>query len=230
MYGKHNKIDRINGLTALSLSVLSCIVTIISSNIITHMVFILWLFSLFIFLGLRRQAIIYMVIYLITLMWLIKLVPLGITFPSPMIIGLIYRFIIPIMAACLTLKIPSGKVTAVFQKLPMSKNIILVLVIMMRFIPTVSGEIGTIREAMKVRGFVGNIGKVIIHPLKTLEYVVVPIIFRSIKIGDELAAASMVRGVDSPGKKESYYSISLNIYDYIVLGVSVLLGIINMVY
>lgn len=227
MYEKKSNINRINGATGLILTVLSCVVTILSVNIYTHALFVSWLFVLFIYFGFKKQGIIYFSIYVLTLFWLIRLVPLGVGFPSPMLLGMIYTFIVPIMSAYITSKIPSGKVIAVFQKLPIPKNIILILIVMIRFTPTVAGEFSSIREAMKVRGFIGDFRKVILHPLKTFEYGVVPIIFRSIKVGDELAAASIVKGVDNPCKKESYYSSKLTYIDHIILIISFAIGIIG---
>ncbi|MCY6483812.1 energy-coupling factor transporter transmembrane component T [Clostridium aestuarii] len=230
MYEKKNNINRLNGLTGLILTAFACIVTIFSQNIVTHVLFVLWLFILLIYFGLVRQSIIYLTVYLLTIFWLTRLVPLGIKFPSPMLFGMIYKFIVPIMAAYLTSKIPSGKVIAVFQKLPIPKNIILILIVMIRFAPTVTGELKAIKEAMKVRGFIGDFRKIMFHPLKTLEYAVVPIIFRAIKVGDELAAASIVRGVDNPCRKESYYSNRLGYVDYMILAISLLMGIMAIGY
>lgn len=230
MYKNIKNIDKINGLTGLILTILSCVVSIFCINIYNHALFVLWIFILFIYLGFIKQGIIYLSIYVLTLFWLIKLVPLGIKFPSPMLFGMIYKFIVPIMAAYLTSKIPSGKVIAIFRKLPIPKNIILILIVMIRFAPTVTGEFRAIREAMRVRGFIGDFIKIMLHPLKTLEYAVVPIIFRSIKVGDELAAASIVRGIDNPCKKESYYLNRLNYIDYTILGVSLFWGILSIYY
>ena len=58
---------------------------------------------------------------------------------------------------------------------------------------------------MKIRGFLKSVGNVLKHPMDTLEYAIVPMVFRSLKIADELAASAIVRGIESPYKKESYY-------------------------
>ena len=154
------------------------------------------------------------------------MIPKGVMIISPMLLGMIYKFIVPIMAAYLTFKIPSGKLIAVFQKSSMPQNILLILVIMIRFIPTISGEIKTIKEAMKVRGLTGSKKKVFFHPLRTVEYVVVPLIFRSIKVGDELTAAAIVRGVENTGKKQSYYETKMSKTDIVILTISLLLLIV----
>lgn len=64
------------------------------------------------------------------------------------------------------------------------------------------------------------------HPLRTVEYVVVPLIFRSIKVGDELAAAAIVRGVENTGKKQSYYETKMSKTDIVILTISLLLLIV----
>ena len=175
------------------------------------------------YFGFPKQGLLYVLIYAFATFWLIEVVPKGILFISPMLLSMIYKFIVPIMAAYLTFKIPSGKLIAVCQRLSMPQSILLILVVIIRFIPTISGELRNIKEAMKVRGFIGTGKKSFFHPLRTMEYVVVPLIFRSLKVGDELAAASIVKGIENPKKKESYYKTNITKTDIIILAVSICL-------
>jgi energy-coupling factor transport system permease protein len=46
-------------------------------------------------------------------------------------------------------------------------------------------------------------------------------VFRSLKIADELAASSIVRGIESPYKKESYYVSRIAALDCFLIVVSV---------
>jgi energy-coupling factor transporter transmembrane protein EcfT len=46
-------------------------------------------------------------------------------------------------------------------------------------------------------------------------------VFRSLKIADELAASAIVRGIESPYKKESYYVSRIAALDYFLIVVSV---------
>ena len=67
-------------------------------------------------------------------------------------------------------------------------------------------------------------------PFQLLEYVLVPLLMRSLVIGTELARAAMTRGIDYPGKKTSYYIIRCRCIDYLC-GISwtvILLAIIYM--
>ena len=59
------------------------------------------------------------------------------------------------------------------------------------------------------------------HSMDTLEYAIVPMVFRSLKIADELAASAIVRGIESPYKKESYYVSRIAALDCFLIVVSV---------
>lgn len=220
------RLRELSGIGALLLTFLACMVSIITESYYMHALFVIWLAMLLAYFGFVKQSVQYVLLYSFTTFWLIMMIPKGVMIISPMLLGMIYKFIVPIMAAYLTFKIPSGKLIAVFQKSSMPQNILLILVIMIRFIPTISGEIKTIKEAMKVRGLTGSKKKVFFHPLRTVEYVVVPLIFRSIKVGDELAAAAIVRGVENTGKKQSYYETKMSKTDIVILTISLLLLIV----
>lgn len=219
------KIDNLDGFSCLLLTLVSCIVSIFAKDYYMHALFVGWLCIILIYFGFYKQSLFYVVIYTFTTFWLLEMIPKGVVFISPMLLGMVYKFIVPIMAAYLSFKIPSGKLIAIFQKCALPQNIILILLVIIRFIPTISGEFKSIREAMRVRGFTGNLKKVLLHPLQTLEYAVVPLIFRSIKVGDELAAASIVRGIENPAKKYSYYETKFTKIDIIILLISVCLMI-----
>ncbi|HHQ8707933.1 energy-coupling factor transporter transmembrane component T [Clostridioides difficile] len=212
-------------MACLLLTLISCTVSIFTKDYYMHALFVGWLCIILIYFGFYKQSLFYVVIYTFTAFWLLEMIPKGIVFISPMLLGMVYKFIVPIMAAYLTFKIPSGKLIAVFQKCALPQNIILILLVIIRFIPTISGEFKTIREAMRVRGFTGSVKRVLFHPLQTMEYAVVPLIFRSIKVGDELAAASIVRGIENPAKKYSYYETKFTKVDVIILFISICLMI-----
>lgn len=215
-----NRRNQLSGMTPLILTFLACIASFFAGGPFTHALFVLWMALLLAYFGFVRQSIEYLLVYAFTAFWLFVVVPRGFLILSPMLLGMIYKFTAPVMAAYLTFKIPSGKLIAVFQKFSMPQNTLLIIVVILRFIPTISGEVRTIKEAMKVRGFTGRKLHGLLHPIRTMEYVVVPLIFRSIKVGDELAAAAIVRGIENPGKKHSYYETGLGKTDLVILALS----------
>lgn len=187
------------------LTVCSCLVSFLLTDFLGHAIFTTWLFLVLIWFGFIKQGIYFYGVYLLAIAGLYTETKYGVSFPSPLLLSMIYKLLLPAMPAYLLFKIPSGKLTASLRKLPLPTKAMLVLVVMLRFAPTVFLEFEEVREAMKIRGFLKSAGTVLRHPLSTLEHVIVPMVFRSLKIADELSASAIVRGIESPCKKQSYY-------------------------
>lgn len=198
------RIEQVDGRTVLFLTVCSCLVSFLTTDLIGHAVFTFWLLLILCYFGLYKQGIGCYTVYLVTVVGLYLETKYSISFPSPLLLSMIYKLLLPAMPAYLLFRIPSGKLTASLRKLPIPAKAMLVLVVMLRFAPTIILEFGEVREAMKIRGFLRSVPTVLRHPLNTLEYAIVPMVFRSLKIADELSASAIVRGIESPYKKQSY--------------------------
>lgn len=103
--------------------------------------------------------------------------------------------------------------TAAMQKLRISDKIIIPLSVMFRFFPTVSEEFSSINAAMRMRGIRlggGNIGKM-------LEYRLVPLMTCTAKIGEELSAAALTRGLGGEINRTNICCIGFKVQDYILI-------------
>ena len=189
---KQRRIDRIDGRTVLFLTLCACLVTFLTTSFWGHGIFTFWIFLILCWFGLYKQAIGCFAVYLVAIVWLMIETKYQISIPSPLLLSMIYKLLLPAMPAYLLAKIPSGKLTASLRKMPIPTRIMLVLIVMLRFAPTVLHEFGEVRE-----------------------------VFRSLKIADELAASAIVRGIESPYKKESYYVSRIAALDYFLIVVSV---------
>ena len=90
--------------------------------------------------------------------------------------------LIPVfMAVYLVSQAPSGKLTAALRQLPLPSSVRLTVIVILRFVPTVASEFSDVLDAMKTRGLLLSPLQVVLHPLNTFEYVVVPMVFRSLK-------------------------------------------------
>lgn len=96
------KIDGLGGLACLLLTLISCTVSIFTKDYYMHALFVGWLCIILVYFGFYKQSLIYVVIYTFTTFWLLEMIPKGIVFISPMLLGMVYKFIVPIMAAYLT--------------------------------------------------------------------------------------------------------------------------------
>lgn len=151
----------------------------------------------------------------------------GIVLPAAFMVR---RFMLPIVAGKYLIdSTPIGLLMSALEKLKMPANIVITLSVMFRFFPTLGEEYRCIKNAMKMRGIGLNALNVILHPLATLEYVMVPLLSSASRIGDELAAAGHTKGVDAPGKKIRYKNARFGIADifaslYISAGFCAVIG------
>lgn len=143
------------------------------------------------------------------------------------------RFLIPIfMAGTLMIKTTTvSEFIGAFHKMHITEKIIIPFSVMFRFIPTVKEEWQSIRNAMKFRGIGISFKTVFTHPMMTLEYVLVPLLMSAATISEELAAASLSRGLDTNGKRTCITDVHLRLIDYgIFLGCGLLIlyqGVFN---
>ena len=86
--------------------------------------------------------------------------------------------------------------------------------VIFRFFPTISAEeYQAIRDAMKMRGIRFG-GK---NPFLMVEYRLVPLMVSVVKIGDELSAAALTRGLGAPVKRTNVCQIGFHIQDMIAV-------------
>ncbi|MCW4018165.1 MAG: energy-coupling factor transporter transmembrane protein EcfT [Candidatus Bathyarchaeota archaeon] len=136
------------------------------------------------------------------------------------------RFIPVFMAASALSITPPGELIAALQKLHIPKAVIIPLAVGLRFTPCISQEFNTIRDAMHLRGIAISSFNTIAHPVMAMEYVLVPLLMRSMKISDELAASASARGIDNPGPRTCLRQIHFGLSDVTVLSVFCIVGVL----
>lgn len=107
------------------------------------------------------------------------------------------------------------------EKSNVSKDIIIPLSVVFRYIPSIIEEIKSITNAMKMRGF-GLTVKSFKNPLKLIEFYMVPILISAVKTSDELSAASLTRGLSNPKKRTHLVDTEFSKLDYSLLLISVI--------
>nr|WP_255818017.1 energy-coupling factor transporter transmembrane component T [Treponema putidum] len=99
---------------------------------------------------------------------------------------------------------PPGELAAFLSRIGMPVSVILGLLVIFRFIPVMKAEVKKLRLSMKTKGLLEPI-RILTHPLETGEYVLIPLLLRCIQIADQLAVSAVVRGIQCPVKRSSYY-------------------------
>ncbi|MBW6409618.1 energy-coupling factor transporter transmembrane component T [Clostridium weizhouense] len=101
------------------------------------------------------------------------------------------------------------------NKFRMPKSIVISLTIMLRYFPMIREDWNSIKNAMKMRGISPSIIGIIIHPVRTMECIYVPLIMSAAKVSDELSAAAVTRGIENPEPHTCIRNIKFHMIDYV---------------
>ncbi len=130
------------------------------------------------------------------------------------ICGILLRFLpCLMMGSYLVSTTTVSEFTAAMLRMHISEKIIIPLSVMFRFFPTVLDEFKAINTAMKMRGI--RFGRVGIA--KLIEYRIVPLMTCCVKIGEELSAAALTRGLGGEVKRTNICKIGFHLQDHIVI-------------
>lgn len=113
---------------------------------------------------------------------------------------------------------PPGELAAFFSRIHIPTPVILGLLVVFRFIPTMRNEVKSVGLSMRNRGLTAPV-QLVRHPAVSCEYVLVPLLLCCLQIADQLAVSAVARGAEYPGKRGSYYEGKPGVPDYIWLGV-----------
>lgn len=226
--------------TKLALLLLTNIVLLLSPyNLFGHVLKILMMALITAFLILMRRkttAFTLLGLFLIALMLAVfNNLQLFSLISSAGIVGTLLRFFTSMMlqfipgtvfAFNLVTTTKASEFIAAMQRMHVSRNIIIPFAVMFRFIPTVFEEYRCIQDAMRMRGIVWARGL-----LSMVEYRIIPLIVSVVKIGDELSAASVARGLGGSAARTSVCRIGFGAGDAVfflwALGLFVILSYVQ---
>lgn len=97
----------------------------------------------------------------------------------------------------------------------------LAFTVAMRFLPVYAKEHKIILDSLKMRGIALSIK----HPIKALEYVLVPVLFRATAIADEMTATAINKGIENPAKRSDIYNVKWRAIDSALLAITIVISI-----
>lgn len=134
------------------------------------------------------------------------------------------RFIPVMMAAAALGKASPGELIAALQKMRLPKTVIIPLAVSLRYMPGIAQEYQAIQEAARLRSVSMTFLGFLKNPQLTLECALVPLMMRSLKIADELAASAASRGIEHPGQRTSLRQVQFRLIDTLVLLAVLMIG------
>ncbi|MCR5499935.1 MAG: energy-coupling factor transporter transmembrane protein EcfT [Acetatifactor sp.] len=118
------------------------------------------------------------------------------------------------MASVLISRYSSAQLLSALEDMHLPRVMVVATTITLKYIPTFAREFKYIKESMRLRGISFTLKK----PVTSFRYFVAPQLFRCAALAEEVTAAGMVKGIDAPMRRSSYYEQRFRLSDTLILG------------
>ena len=105
---------------------------------------------------------------------------------------------------------------AALQAMGAPQAVLIPCMVVLRFFPTIRRDASHLMESLKTRRVLAGRGYALRHPALVCELLVVPLLMRSVRVSDELAAAALVRGLGGEIRPTMLHSLSFGVKDAVV--------------
>lgn len=166
-----------------------------------------------------RECILYTVIYIFVacLMFYIHYIPNETA--ALMIVSLSYfvqKFSIAMMMiAFLKKKTSMPYIISAMQTMKFPNVIAIPLIVIFRYMPTLREDYGYLKDSLKIRGVRTSGIRLLVHPIRSLEFIIVPLLFRSVRVAEELSTSVLLRGIENYKNRTNMYPLKFTRIDFI---------------
>ena len=105
---------------------------------------------------------------------------------------------------------------AALQAMGAPQAVLFPCMVVLRFFPTIRRDASHLMESLKTRRVLAGGGYAFRHPALTCELLVVPLLMRSVRVSDELAASALVRGLGGETRPTMLHPLSFGARDAVV--------------
>ena len=105
---------------------------------------------------------------------------------------------------------------AALQAMGAPQAVLIPCMVVLRFFPTIRRDASHLMESLKTRRVLAGGGYALRHPALVCELLVVPLLMRSVRVSDELAASALVRGLGGEIRPTMLHSLSFGVKDAVV--------------
>ncbi|MCR4938785.1 MAG: energy-coupling factor transporter transmembrane protein EcfT [Treponemataceae bacterium] len=106
-------------------------------------------------------------------------------------------------------KYNSAELLSALETMHIPRTLVVAVTITLKYVPTFRREFRYILESMRLRG----ISFTLKQPVRSFRYFVVPQLFRCAALAEEVTAAGLVKGIDAPMRRSSYYEQKIRFSD-----------------
>ena len=178
-----------------------------------------------------RECVLYSVIYIIISGFMFYIYHIPNTTLALTIVSISYfvqKFVIAVMMIeFLKRKTSMPYVISAMQTMKFPNAVAIPFIVILRYMPTLREDYGYLKDSLKIRGIRTSGIEFFIHPIRSLEFMIVPILFRSIRVAEELSTSVLLRGIENYKNRTNIYPLKFTKIDagyalFTVIAVSML--------
>lgn len=136
---------------------------------------------------------------------LLSLVSVGIRMMLPCLITGIYAFSTTTV----------GELTSALRKMHIPESVIIPCAVVVRFFPTVQEDYHQIRNAMALRGIAEGKAALLLHPMQSMEYILMPLLMNGNNVAQDLSVAALTKGIGLSGTPTCMTELHLTAWDFL---------------
>lgn len=110
-----------------------------------------------------------------------------------------------------------GEFVCALRKIRVPESIIIPCMVIIRFFPTIREDYIQIRNAMAFRGIASGKGAILLHPIQSLEYILIPLLMNGNNVAQDLSVSSLTKGIGLSGKHTCMTEITMKIWDWLYM-------------
>lgn len=140
----------------------------------------------------------------------------------------VLRFLLPFSISFYLVKktVTVGAYISAFTAMCLPGVVVIPMAVMFRFIPTMTEEWQAVSQALRLRGLEATGINSILHPVRLLEYLLVPV-FGGV---NEMLVAFMARGFDKDWSRTNYLELKLGVLDWVLIPASLAVTVWNLAF
>ena len=208
--------------TIVFLNIMLSLITTISSSISANIFIFLVSLGIVCLFKMYKKAAKYIFIFFLALalpfgIKALSGLPIQFLINSVSLIAMGVQKFLPFLMAAMVIfnKVDTKSLVSSLNKMKLPKGIMLGFTVAVRFLPTIKKEMTIITNSMKMRGIEIGTKNIFFHPIQSLEYALVPVLFRATSLADDMTAAALVKGAESPKTAAELFKIKFGIIDYV---------------
>ena len=208
--------------TIVFLNIMLSLITTVSSSISANIFIFLVSLGIVCLFKMYKKAAKYIFIFFLALalpfgIKALSGLPIQFLINSVSLIAMGVQKFLPFLMAAMVIfnKVDTKSLVSSLNKMKLPKGIMLGFTVAVRFLPTIKKEMTIITNSMKMRGIEIGTKNIFFHPIQSLEYALVPVLFRATSLADDMTAAALVKGAESPKTAAELFKIKFGIIDYV---------------